>query len=236
MEIVSISSDRYTVANTPIAVVGFTIFLGMVLAEFAVSDLPSQMASKSWILSPILVLSGLFLMSMPTDFVHQAKWSWYLETLGEKIFPAYSEVAREWASAGAVIMVSGIIISPHLRNFLSQPPLLWLGKVSFPIYLLHGLFMRTMLGWFTFTGQEPQAFEVEGGTVHRYGQPSEFRIWIAMALSMGTMILASHYWSDNIEPVFGAITKKAEEIMFDKGTGDRTTATGSRPILPVRKD
>lgn len=236
MEIVSTSFDYYTVANTSIAVVGFTIFFGMVLAEFALSDLPSQMASKSWFLSPLLVLSGLFFMSMPTDFVHQAKWSWYLEKLGEKIFPAYSEIARELASTGAIILVSGIIISPHLREFLSQPPLLWLGKVSFPLYLLHGLFMRTMLGWLTFTGQEPQAFEVEGGTVHRYAQPSEFRIWIAIILSIGTMLLASHYWSDNIEPVFGTITKKAEEIMFDKGIGDRATANGSRPVLPVRKD
>lgn len=208
----------------------------MVLSEFAISDWPERLASRSRILSPTLAGFGLFLMSMPTDFVHQAKWSSFLQKLGEGCFPIYSEVAREWASIGALILLFAIIISPHLRILLSCPPLIWLGKVSFPIYLLHGIFMRTMLAWFTFAGQTPKPFESNGTTIYRYGQPSAFRIWISIILSMGTMLLASHYWADNIEPIFGKITKRVEEKMFGKGTGDKSISNGPRPMLPVRKD
>ena len=208
----------------------------MVLSEFAIGDWPEGLASKSWILSPPLAGFGLFLMSMPTDFVHQAKWSSLLQVLGAKWFPAESEVAREWASIGALILLFAIIISPHLRILLSRPPLIWLGKVSFPIYLLHGIFMRTMLAWFVFAGQIPIAYESNGTTIYRYGQPSEFRIYVSIILSMGTMLLASHYWSDNIEPVFGKISKRAEALMFDQGVGDKSILTGSKPMLPVHKD
>lgn len=179
-------------------------------------------------------------MSQPSDHPQSAPWSNYLETLGQKIFPPQGDLARTWGSVGSMILIIAIMISPHARRLLSRKPLIWLGKVSFPIYLLHGTFMRSLLAWFTFAGQTPQPFEIptpegESYSVHRYPQPGSFRILLSIAVSMGCMLAAAHYWTKNVEPVFGHITKSAEDIMFGKGDGGSSGNSG-RPMLPVKKD
>ncbi len=40
--------------------------------------------------------------------------------------------------------------------------------------------------------------------------------------------VTTHYWVNEIEPFFGLITKKAEDMMFGRGTRS--------PTLPVRHD
>ena len=229
-------------ANLPYpALVGFTIFFGMVLAEFSMTSVPERLAPISPFLSPFLIFLGLFLMSHPSDHPQQAAWSAYLEDLGGKIFPPQGDLARTWGSVGCMVLIIGIIISPHARRLLSRKPLIWLGKVSFPIYLLHGTFMRSLLAWFTFAGQTPAPFEIpaaegETTTIYRYPQPGNFRILFSIAVSMGCMLAGSHYWAKNVEPVFGKITKKAEEIMFGKGDGNGTGSNPGRPMLPVKKE
>ena len=233
-------SEDWNTDQVNIALVGFTIFSGMILAELSMTSIPERFTPISPLLTPFLAFLGLFLMSHPSDHPQQAAWSNYLEELGAKIFPPQGDLARTWGSVGCMVLIIGIIISPHARRLLSRKPLLWLGKVSFPIYLLHGTFMRSLLAWFTFAGQTPAPFEIPAGdgettTIHRYPQPSNFRIMLSIAVSMGCMLVAAHYWAKNVEPVFGKITKKAEDIMFGKGDGTSPGNLG-RPMLPVRKE
>ncbi len=43
--------------------------------------------------------------------------------------------------AGAVLTLIGILLSPSLRRFTSTTPLTWLGAISFPLYLVHGVLL-----------------------------------------------------------------------------------------------
>jgi hypothetical protein len=46
--------------------------------------------------------------------------------------------------------MTAILFSPGLRRFLSHPMFVFLGSVSFPVYLLHGTFIRIFLTWALF--------------------------------------------------------------------------------------
>ena len=227
----------------PPALVGFTIFPGILLAELSITSLPDRFSRYSPYLTPPLAFLGLFLMSQPSDHPQSAAWSKYLFELGQKIFPSQLDMARVWGSVGCMVLLLGIQISPHARRLLSRRPLLWLGKVSFPIYLLHGTFMRSLLAWFTFAGQTPKPFEVPTGangetvSIHRYPQPGNFRMYVSIVLSMAAMLVAAHYWAKNVEPVFGKITKRAEDLMFGKGdSGGGAGGALGKPMLPVKKE
>ena len=179
-------------------------------------------------------------MSHPSDHPNSAPWSAFLERFGTAVFPKQVDMARTWGSVGCMLLVVAILISPHARRLLARPPLLWLGKVSFPIYLLHGTFMRSLLAWLVFAGQRLRPFEVPGPegrttTVQRYPQPGDLRILFSIAVSMGCMLVAAHWWAKKVEPVFGKITKAAEELMTSKGENGSRGSPG-RPVLPIRKE
>jgi peptidoglycan/LPS O-acetylase OafA/YrhL len=170
-------------------------------------------------------------MSFPSNFPESAPWSKFLHDIGRTIFPTHNEPPRVWGTVGAIMLVVAIMISPHIRSALSTHVLLWLGKISFPIYLLHGTFLRTIFAWIMFAGKSPRQFEVKGANgesvwVDRYPQPGPFGIWVAVAVSMGLCLLTCDWWSNRVEPLFGKMTKWAEELTFKKGDGAVERANG----------
>ncbi|KAI4205490.1 MAG: hypothetical protein LQ346_001444 [Caloplaca aetnensis] len=208
--------------------VGVNVFTGILLAELNHSDLPLRFARSSRFFAPPLAVCGLFLMSFPSQFQDWAHWSDVLLRWHYKIAPANAEIARFWPTIGAQILTSSIVMSPHLRRLLSHRWLLWLGKISFPLYLLHGSFMRSILAWLLFSRQQITEIEEEGKKHMRYPLPGTPTFLVVMPIFFITLFTATHFWAIKIEPYFGIITKTAEEIMF--GKSERGSA------LPVRKD
>lgn len=223
--------------NDPL--VGITVFSGISLAEFSLSNSAQKLARFSPWISPPLTILALFLMSYPGDYAHTAPWSKALQGFAYSHFPAnvMNDVARTYGSIGAILLIFSIVISPHQRNLLSHRVLIWLGKISFPIYLLHGTFMRSVFAWILFTS-EPRAYEVRGAdgnqySIERYPQGSNLRVFVAVVVSMGMCLVASHYWAKKVEPLFAKITKFAEDRMTGKGENG---AMFGKSILPVRKE
>ena len=182
-------------------------------------------------------------MSHPSDRPDLAPWSKALQALGARLFPRQIDLGRTWGSVGCLLLIAGILVSPHARRALSHPALAWLGRVSFPVYLLHGTFMRSVLAWLVFAGQALRPFEAPGPdgkniTVQRYPQPGELRIIVSLVVSMGCMLLASHWWAARVEPIFGRITKAVEDVMTSKKADGMVVGRGSpgRPVLPVRNE
>ena len=209
------------------------------VSEFSLTELPPRLAGISPLLSPPLILLSLVLMSHPSDRPDLAGWSHALQRLGLKIFPTQGDMARTWGSVGGALLLFAILISPHARRALSRPPLLWLGHVSFPIYRLHGTFMRSLMAWLVFAGQRLRPFEVPGPegrtiTIERYAQPSDARVFLSIAISMSCMLVAAHWWAKKMEPIFAKITKAAEDLMT--AGGENGAGSPSRPVLPTRKE
>jgi hypothetical protein len=61
------------------------------------------------------------------------------------------------------MLILAIMYSPLLKKFLSQPVFVYLGGLSFPLYLLHGTFIRIPLTYliFRFLPQFPSLNAIE---------------------------------------------------------------------------
>ena len=218
-------------ANLDVAMVGIDVFTGLLLVELNYSKYPLLLSPYSPYFVPPLTLAALVLMSFPSSFHEWTYWTNFLLKACNLIAPRNIEVSRYWPTIGAQLLSYTIVLSPHLRMALSHPWLLWLGKISFPIYLLHGSFMRSVLSWMLFQGQVLMEMQEDGGnqtTVMRYPLPGIPRFIVVMPIFLCILLAASHAWTLKIEPWFGRITDRAQKVMF---------ASHERPaVLPTRKD
>ena len=98
-------------------------------------------------------------MSFPSQFQTWAPWSNFLLEWFNRVSPENAELSRFWPTIGAQLLCLTVVLSPNIRRGLSHPWLLWLGKVSCPLYLLHGSFMRSLLSWLLFAGEHLVEFE-----------------------------------------------------------------------------
>ena len=173
-------------------------------------------------------------MSFPAEYHKVAPWSRWLLDLHYKVFPQYAFVDRAWPTIGASLLCFAIIMSPHLRKLLSRRPLVWLGKISFPLYLLHGTFMRTILAWLLFARQHLVEMEERNGeetfVVKKYPLPGLPTFLVVMPIFFPILFFATHMWANKVEPHFGAITKTVEDICFGKRDA------GKPLVLPTRHD
>jgi len=136
-----------------------------------------------------------------------------------RILPAERESPRGAMALGCQLLVLCIIMSPWLRRLLSARPLLWLGKVSFGIYLLHGPILRSLFTICLYFGSTLQPFAVDGEPdvmELRYPVPGAFRTACSLVIFVTTVGCAAHVWTTKMEPIFAKISKNAEQLMFAK--------------------
>lgn len=208
------------------------MFTGLLLVELHYSKYPLLFSQYSLYFAPPLAILSLFLMSFPGQFQPWAYWSNALLRLADKVAPENIDVGRYWPTIGAQLLSFTIVLSPHMRRMLSHPLLLWLGKISFPLYLLHGSLMRSVLAWMTFQGQtleEFQEFEGQKSIITlRYPVPSTAMLLVVIPIFMAILLAASYCWVLKVEPWFGWFTDRAQKIMI---------ADDERPpVLPIRRD
>ena len=225
--------DQTSLTNSLfLAMVGVSCFAGIMLSELNNSDYPLRLSPLSPFFAPPMVLIALVLMSFPSQFQPWAQWSNYLLEWFNRMAPENAELSRFWPTIGAQLLCLTVVLSPHLRRGLSHRWLLWLGKVSFPLYLLHGSFMRSILSWLLFAREHLVEFEERNGDqsniVMKYPLPGYTTFVVVMPVFFVILFTATHLWAMKVEPQFGIITKKAEDLMF--GKQERP------PALPVRQD
>ncbi|OAL25265.1 hypothetical protein AYO22_05142 [Fonsecaea multimorphosa] len=214
------------------------------LSELSLSDIPKVLAPYSPYISPPVILISLIFMSYPSSYAEAASWSLWLRELATQYFPSHATFALErmYGALGGVLLVIGILISPHARWALSRPPLLWLGKVSFAIYLIHGMFLRTVFAWALHLGHSKQTMtehDPNGEEYHvdRYPLPGNFQCALATVIMGACVGVASHFWNLKLEPVFARITAKLEGIVTGKvETEPREPKSNGGAILPLRND
>lgn len=98
-------------------------------------------------LSIIFLVVGLFIGSLPEDHFEWHPWSLGLRNFLAAILPANPDFPRFSSGIGLDIIVIGLHLSPMARNILSNRFFLWLGRMSFAVYLLHNQILRSVLCW-----------------------------------------------------------------------------------------
>ncbi|KAF3063507.1 hypothetical protein GL218_01820 [Daldinia childiae] len=119
---------------------------GMSLAEIEVLLRKPKNPSARKLVNGLLILTmilGLFLCGYPRDHNTQTPgyiWSKYVWPLG-----AYRR--RFWLAIGAMLLVGPMAFLPYVQSVFLTRPARYLGRISYALYLVHGLGNRTIGKW-----------------------------------------------------------------------------------------
>lgn len=216
---------------------GLNIYGGALLAEITlhVSSSTSFHPRQRSILAFSLTTLGLFFCGFPESNWAWTSWSKGMASLGWFILPQSADQYRYWPSIGVQLLSLGVILSPTLQRFLSHRYFTWLGAVSFPIYLIHGPLMRSMLVWLLFGFRKPMYLYTKNldGTVADMWEvipmPTTWMYVLALPIFFTALFLISHCWNIYVEPWCAWLTTRAEEIMC--GDEPKPKEYDSGPIL-----
>ncbi|KAH0548048.1 hypothetical protein GP486_008211 [Trichoglossum hirsutum] len=202
--------------------VGTNVAAGILLAELSQHPITHRLSSHSSYgsIPPILLfLSGLYCCSFPEHHPDWSPWFFPLYEFGAKHFPAGAEISRNWNLVGAHLVIVGVVFSQHLMRALSHPIFLFLGGISFPLYLLQGPTIRSVLSWVLFGFASPVTLEeaLEGGDVLIKSVrpiPSTWIVCVVLVFYFGFLFWVSNLWSTYVDPYFAWVTQQMEVYVF----------------------
>jgi hypothetical protein len=219
---------------TETAAFGMQFFFGTFL-----SDLSQHAPHVNWVnarewpsrfLSPILILIGLLLASYPEHNADWMPWSKAMLHMSTWIFPQDPETPRFYSGLGLEFIALGIHFSPPVKNVLSNKYLLWFGKNSFAVYLLHGAILRTVLVWMLFGIKTPANIVKENGE-HAPGPNlkicGRLRWYFWLPIWFVILYTVANLWTKHVDPFCARLTQKLEAYVFEEKEN-----TQEKRILP----
>jgi len=178
------------------------------------------MNARTWpsrFLTPPLILFGLLVASYPEHKPEWMPWSNFMLQLSKRIFPHDPETPRFYSGIGLEFIAVGIHLSPAIKNALSNKYLLWFGKNSFAVYLIHGTLLRTVLVYMYYGFFAPGDMIKENG--ERVRLPNlklcgRFRFWFWLPIWFVGMYYCAHLWTKHVDPFCARLTAKLEAFVF----------------------
>lgn len=223
-------------ADGPRAVVGFNVFMGMLLAEVSLDpDIQSLATEYNYLRtfsSASAIILGLYFCSYPEEHPEWARWSAGLSKLGEYIFPKGVEFARYYPGLGVDILATGVMFNNTAKRLLSNSFFLFMGRLSFPVYLLHAPLIRTVLTYFLFGfSVRPSGGKDENGNELPPGYLPIASRWVCVftiPLFYVFLYRVASLWAAYVDPFCGKVTNWFENLVFR----DDAKVQSEKPILP----
>ncbi|KAJ5217944.1 uncharacterized protein N7498_000043 [Penicillium cinerascens] len=201
------------------ALMEMNVYAGIFLAELNTDYGNTAGSLIPWPISALMMLFGLFLASFPEENPRWTIWSRAIDAAGLSLVPNGGEVNRYVVSLGTTIFVFGVFFSCHARRLLAHPFMNFLGRISFPIYLLHNTLIRTLLTWvlyrhsFLMNGLHPEDKEEKPMF---YGRGGAFNFAFAMPLFYLILVYVSYLWTIYVDPC----TEEVVSWLSTKAFGD----------------
>ena len=181
-------------------------------------------------LSFTFVLAGLTFASFPEGHAEWMTWSRALLDIMTPVLPAGPDFPRFASGIGLELVALGVLLSPgRLQRLLSTRPLLFLGRMSFAVYLLHGPLMRTTLVWMLYGVEAPPDHEDDQGqmVITRLKYPGNL-VLVAWQLVWLPMVYGiAHLWMTYVDPWCDTMTNKLVEYV-------KLEPEEKPPVLPIR--
>jgi peptidoglycan/LPS O-acetylase OafA/YrhL len=209
-------------------------FWGVLIADLQNHPSTAQFISNyprlSKILSAALVSTGLTFASFPEGHAEWMTWSNTLLNLMRPILPENPDFPRFASGIGLELISLGVLVSPALQKVLSGRALLFLGRMSFAVYLLHGPLMRTALVWMLYGVRVPP--DHENGTsgdmeVTRLQYPGHLALVLWQVVWLPMLYCIASLWMAYVDPWCERVTNRlVEYVTFD--------APEKPSVLPTR--
>jgi peptidoglycan/LPS O-acetylase OafA/YrhL len=196
------------------------ISVGMLLADLHVQH--SKTATQ--ILPPIvpffLIAVGSLFACFPQDAPETAPWSEQMRSLMFAITPVEADLRRYWDSIGASLIIFGVFFSSTARRILSCRICNFLGRVSFPVYLLHNQLIKTVLTWLVYLpGIWNPELDAEGEVMLPYKRGSDLSVFAAVAVYFYVLYKLAWLWTLYVDPVVARIVRWCVGKVYGEGGG-----------------
>lgn len=221
--------------DSHLALVGFNVFCGILLAEISLDKDVQEYAERHsyarMIGSACCIILGMFFCSYPEEKPEWARWSLFMGKLGDYVFPSGVEYARYYPGLGSNVLTVGVMFNDTAKKLLSQRFFLFLGKNSFPIYLIHAPLIRTVLTWvlFGFSTRLDNGKDDKGNQRPPGWLPvaSTWVVLIAVPAFYVFLYRMANLWSNYVDPFCGRVTQWFEDLVFR----DDAKASSEKPLL-----
>ncbi|OCK84506.1 hypothetical protein K432DRAFT_119297 [Lepidopterella palustris CBS 459.81] len=198
------------------ALKGMNIVVGMFLAELhnqykdsATSVLPAP-------IPVVLILLGMFMSGFPQDSPDHAAWSDNMAKLMHALTPKDTDIRRYWDSLGASTVILGIFFSRNARRVLTSPVFNFLGRVSFPVYLLHNSLIKSVLTWMVYLPSAMNPPRNAKGEQLDLQRGSTAHMFIAIAIFYYILYRMAMLWVQYIDPLCAKIVNAATRWAYDE--------------------
>jgi peptidoglycan/LPS O-acetylase OafA/YrhL len=208
------------------AIKGVNIVVGMFVAELhnhykdsATSILPAPIPA-------LMIVLGMFMAGFPQDGAQNAHWSHVMLKVMRAMTSDKADIRRYWDHLGASTVLLGIFFSRNARKVLTSPVFNFLGRVSFPVYLIHNSLIKTVLTWMIYLPSAMNPPKNEKGEQMDLQRGSLPHMFIAIAIFYYILYRSASLWVKYIDPMCANVVNYATKWMY--GT---PAPRDQRPIL-----
>jgi peptidoglycan/LPS O-acetylase OafA/YrhL len=199
--------------------------MGMCVAELhnhykdsAISILPAPVPA-------LMIIVGMFLAGYPQDNPENARWSHVMLNMMQSITVDKSDVRRYWDHIGASIVLLGIFFSGTARKVLCSPVFNFLGRVSFPVYLMHNTMIKSVLTWMVYLPSAMNPPKNEKGELQDLQRGTTTHVFIAIAIFYYILYRCAALWVKHVDPICADLVNSATKWAYDESSRE------PRPIL-----
>jgi hypothetical protein len=158
---------------------------------------------------------------------------------------------RVVAAFAGIGFILSIMFSPSLKRFFSHPIFVFFGGISFPLYLLHGTFIRIPLAWaiFKLLPSLPwlavlgQSQETNESKIIRHECTSVTCVSSALLIWLiwfAALVLFCRFWKNRVDIYGVSFSRWGEDVVMGKrpfaiGASRVTTVTGGAMLALAEK-
>jgi hypothetical protein len=141
---------------------------------------------------------------------------------------------------GMFLLMLAFLVSTAFQAVFVNPVFLWLGKHSFPIYLLHGPLLRSFYNWLLFAFVYPyyQVDKNSAGVVIKQTlapmpHPPKWKFVVTLPIFFAVLLYLSKCWMDRVDPWCAKLARGIEDIVTGKRSLFLSFVETSEPCLPT---
>lgn len=183
------------------------------------------------------LIAGFFVASLPDDHADWQPWSQNLYNFLQAILPRAPDFPRFSSGIGLMLIVMGLHFSDAARTVLASKPFIWLGRMSFAVYLLHNQILRSVLCWMVYgltmpeqpaDVQDPESGEWWTPDRPRLEFPGAGRLFMVLPIYWFLVYGAAWLWTTYVDAWCARVTEKLVGAVKEDDGREK-----SEPLLPM---